>query len=99
MNERRTLRIVSIVEGASLLLLLLVAMPLKYALGYPVAVRVAGSVHGVLFLAMLSAAFRAALERSVSRRTVLGVLALSVVPFGFVIADRILRVGAKIERA
>ncbi|WP_437570603.1 DUF3817 domain-containing protein [Sorangium sp. So ce542] len=93
MNERRALRIASIVEGASLLLLLLVAMPLKYALGYPVAVRIVGSVHGVLFLAMLSAAFRAALERSLSSRAVLSVVALSVVPFGFVVADRILRVG------
>ncbi|WP_437724571.1 DUF3817 domain-containing protein [Sorangium sp. So ce861] len=91
MNERRTLRIASIVEGASLLILLLVAMPLKYALGYPVAVRIAGSVHGVLFLAMLSAAFRAALERALSGRAVLSVLALSVVPFGFVVADRFLR--------
>ncbi|WP_437609421.1 DUF3817 domain-containing protein [Sorangium sp. So ce834] len=91
MNERRTLRIASIVEGASLLILLLVAMPLKYALDYPVAVRIAGSVHGVLFLAMLSAAFRAALERALSSRAVLSVVALSVVPFGFVIADRILR--------
>ncbi|WP_437672846.1 DUF3817 domain-containing protein [Sorangium sp. So ce131] len=99
MNERRTLRLVSLIEGVSLLMLLLVAMPLKYALGYPVAVRIAGSVHGVLFLAMLSAAFRAALERSLSSRAVLRVLALSVVPFGFVLADRILRGGAEPERS
>ena len=48
----RTLRILGNIEGVSLLLLLLgVAMPLKYAFGLPLAVKIVGMAHGVLFLA------------------------------------------------
>ncbi len=38
------------IEGYSYLLLLFVAMPLKYAFGYPMAVKIAGMIHGVLFI-------------------------------------------------
>jgi integral membrane protein len=44
-------RIVAYWEGISFLLLLFVAMPLKYGLGMDVAVSVVGMAHGVLFLA------------------------------------------------
>ena len=47
----RTLRILGNIEGVSYLLLLGVAMPLKYAFGLPLAVKVVGMAHGVLFLA------------------------------------------------
>ena len=35
-------------------------MPLKYLAGYPLAVRIAGSIHGALFLLFLVALYRAA---------------------------------------
>lgn len=44
------LRAAGMVEGASFLLLLFVAMPLKYVWGRPEAVSVIGMAHGVLFL-------------------------------------------------
>jgi integral membrane protein len=37
-------------EGVSYLVLLLIAMPLKYWGGIPMAVRITGSLHGVLFI-------------------------------------------------
>jgi integral membrane protein len=37
-------------EGISFLALLGIAMPLKYILGQPQAVRVIGSIHGALFI-------------------------------------------------
>ncbi|MBN2646704.1 MAG: DUF3817 domain-containing protein [Thiotrichales bacterium] len=40
----------ALLEGTSLLLLLLVAMPLKYFAGMPEAVKLIGPIHGVLFL-------------------------------------------------
>ena len=43
-------RIVAFWEGISYLLLLFVAMPLKYALGIDIAVRIVGMAHGLLFL-------------------------------------------------
>jgi integral membrane protein len=47
-------RIVAFWEGISYLLLLFVAMPLKYGLGMDMAVRVVGMAHGVLFLAYIA---------------------------------------------
>jgi integral membrane protein len=44
-------RIVAFWEGISYLLLLFIAMPLKYGFGDDMAVRVVGMAHGVLFLA------------------------------------------------
>ncbi len=45
------LRLVSIVEASTLLILLLLAVPLKHALGYPLATRIMGPVHGAAFVA------------------------------------------------
>ena len=42
----RLLRTVGILEGLSFLVLLFIAMPLKYGWGYACAVRVPGLVHG-----------------------------------------------------
>ena len=50
-----TLRLVSWIEGASLLLLLFVAMPLKYLADLPMAVQIVGSVHGLLWLVFIGA--------------------------------------------
>jgi integral membrane protein len=85
------LRMVGLGEGASLLILLGVAMPLKYAAGRPEAVSVAGAAHGVLFLlylAMLTHAWMAL--RWPFARVVLLVVA-GVMPFGTIIADAWLR--------
>ena len=42
----------STVEGISTLVLFLIAMPLKYVVGYPMAVTYVGWVHGVLFVGL-----------------------------------------------
>ena len=44
------LRTVTLLEAISYLILLFVAMPLKYVWGMPLAVKIAGSVHGGLFV-------------------------------------------------
>ncbi len=38
------------IEGYSYLILLFIAMPMKYYFGYPMAVKVAGMIHGILFI-------------------------------------------------
>ena len=48
-----TLTQIGFLEGMSFLLLLGVAMPLKYMMGVNEAVRFAGSAHGILFIAYL----------------------------------------------
>ncbi len=44
------LRLAGIVEAISFLVLLGIAMPLKYVWGEPLAVRIFGWIHGVLFI-------------------------------------------------
>ena len=51
LHSIRTLRILGNVEGVSYLLLLGIAMPMKYFFGMPLAVKTVGMAHGVLFLA------------------------------------------------
>ena len=47
----KNFRKLGFIEGVSLLLLLFVAMPLKYKFGIPEAVSIVGMLHGLLFLA------------------------------------------------
>lgn len=49
----RRLRFIGLAEGLSYLVLLLIAMPLKYLAGLPLAVQIVGSVHGGLFILFL----------------------------------------------
>lgn len=53
MNAIRATRIVSIIEAISYLLLLTVAMPLKYIWSQPSAVYYLGRIHGGLFVLLL----------------------------------------------
>lgn len=81
------LRRIGKLEGISYLLLLLVAMPLKYLAGLPVAVKITGSVHGGLFLwfcLVLFQAWRAGLSWKWSALAFLA----SLLPFGPFVIDR-----------
>jgi integral membrane protein len=57
MNLRTVFRVSGWLEGGSYLLLLLIAMPLKYVWGEPGMVRYVGMAHGLLFLAYVGLAF------------------------------------------
>lgn len=84
------LRVAAFLEGVSLLVLVLVAMPLKHVYGMPMAVRVVGSVHGLLFLVFLSLLFRVVLERRWPLRRALGAVVASLLPGGTFVLDRAL---------
>jgi len=69
-------------EGSSLLLLLFVAVPLKYYMGIPEAVKIIGPIHGVLFLTFLVLLFSHASKKDLSLgKTIAGFFA-SFIPFG-----------------
>lgn len=82
------LRLVSILEGLSLLGLLGIAMPLKYLFHQPEAVRIVGLIHGVLFISYVLLLMQNAIELRWSLgKAALGLL-LSVLPFGAFYAER-----------
>ena len=85
------LRAVALVEGISFLLLLFVAMPMKYVWDIPQAVRITGMVHGLLFIAFSIALLVAGLDRrwGLGRMTV--VFLSSLIPFGTFLMDRSLK--------
>lgn len=85
------LRIIGFVEGISYLLLLFVAMPLKYLAGLPAAVSAVGMAHGVLFVLFVAALGHAALAAGWGMRRVAWAFASAVVPFGTFYLDARLR--------
>jgi integral membrane protein len=86
------LRFIGWWEGVSFLVLLGIAMPLKYLAGEPGAVRVVGMAHGLLFVLYVLAAIHAALEYNWSWKRTSLVLLASVVPAGpFIVDAKILR--------
>jgi integral membrane protein len=85
------LRHIAMLEGVSFLILLFIAMPLKYWANNPLPVRIFGMAHGVLFIAFIAALARAHFSARwpVSRSAV--VFISSLVPFGPFLLDRRMR--------
>ena len=81
------LRVVGWLEGVSYLLLLGVAMPLKYLAGQPLMVEIVGMAHGLLFISFCLAASHAAWARGWSILKLLGAFVSSVLPFGPFVFD------------
>ncbi len=87
----RVLRIVGFLEGLSFLLLLFVAMPLKYVWEQPMAVRYTGIVHGALFVLLVSLILQVGPARGWPwKRCVLGIAA-AFLPFGPFVFDASIR--------
>ena len=96
-NPVGRLRAVGIAEAISFLLLLGVAMPLKYAAGYPLAVRVVGWLHGLLFIVYCYVLFEAATERGWPWKKSAKFLLAALLPFGPFVLDREVRAEAASE--
>jgi integral membrane protein len=93
------LRVIGFWEGLSFLVLLGIAMPLKYLAGWPDAVRVVGMAHGILFMLYVAAAIQAALEYDWPWRRTALILLASVLPAGpFVVDAKVLRQQADAAR-
>lgn len=82
------LRLVAFIEGVSYLILLFVAMPLKYIYEQPQAVRSVGSIHGFLFVAYVLLVFLTKIEHRWDWAKTRLLLLISLIPFGNFYADR-----------
>ena len=78
----RVLRIASVIEGATLLLLFLVAMPLKYMADTPLAVTIVGPIHGAAFLIYTALVLQSFLSRLISVTEVARLMVVAFVPLG-----------------
>jgi integral membrane protein len=82
------LRVVAFLEGVSFLILLGIAMPLKYMADMPAAVRVVGMAHGVLFIAYVICLYLVWDEHRWSIGKAFLAFVASLIPFGTFYADK-----------
>ena len=82
------LRRVGKLEAISFLVLLGVGMPLKYLAGLPLAVKLCGWAHGLLFVWLVISLWLARREAGLSARQVLTVFLAALLPFGPFVIDR-----------
>ena len=90
-TELGRLRLVNALEGLSYLLLVGVAMPLKYLAGNPEAVHMLGRVHGLLFVLFIVAMVPVASTQRWSPKHTAEVLGASLVPLGALLLERWLK--------
>ncbi len=81
-------RLIAFFEGLSYLLLLFIAVPIKYSLGDPSYVKMLGMPHGILFVAYIGFALFMRAEKEWNLKTLAVVLVASVLPFGTFYIDK-----------
>ena len=83
------LRLIAFLEGMSLLILVFIAMPLKYIWHDPAMVKTMGSVHGVLFLLFVVNTLSVGVEYKWKfSTTTWKVLLACIIPFGTFYIDK-----------
>jgi len=80
-------RIIGFVEGISYLVLLFVAMPLKYVMGFAIATKIVGMTHGILFMIFLVVLMQAAQKHNFSMKDSIVFFIASLIPFGTFLTD------------
>lgn len=81
-------KVVALLEGTSLLLLLLFAIPMKYIFQIPIFVQMIGMAHGVLFIAYIIMAIMLKIECNWTFKKFGIISVASVVPFGTFYVDK-----------
>ena len=81
-NSVKKFSIINTIEGYSYLLLLFVAMPLKYVFGFGIATKIIGSIHGALFVLFLILLMVAWQEAKWSFKESFLFFIASLIPFG-----------------
>ncbi len=77
-------RTISFIEGISFLVLLFIAMPLKYLAGIPLAVKIVGMTHGILFILFVIALYKSVREYNWQNKMTIKLFIYSLIPFGFI---------------
>ena len=87
----QALRVLGLVEGLSFLMLLFIAMPLKYVWGNPILVKYVGMGHGILVIAFVLLLFVVCERKKWSLTMFVTGLVAAILPFGTFIYDRKLK--------
>lgn len=89
MSELQKFRLINKIEGYSFLILLFIAMPLKYMAGFPIATKIVGMIHGVLFMLFIYQLITATSEVPFSKKEAFIFFMASIIPFGSFYTEKI----------
>ena len=84
-------RIIGFIEGISYLVLLFIAMPMKYMMGIAIATKIVGMTHGILFIIFLIILMQAAQKHNFSMKDSAVFFFASLIPFGTFFTDNRLK--------
>jgi integral membrane protein len=82
------LRILGFLEGVSLLVLVFIGVPMKYAFHDASLVSALGPVHGAIFLLFVFNALSVGVEQHWKLKTIGGLILACFIPFGTFYIDR-----------
>jgi len=88
-NTYPTFRKIALLEGISYIVLLFIAMPLKYLADMPLAVTIVGAIHGALFVAFIAWMYVVYDRHRKNLTWVIKAFLASIIPFGTFYMDRI----------
>ena len=91
MSEIQRFRMTALAEGSSFLILLCVAMPMKYVMGMPRVVTVVGAIHGILFLLYVGQLAKLRATYQWDNKFSFYAFLASLLPFGPFVFDKHLR--------
>ena len=87
-NELKLFRKAAYIEGWSFIILLFVAMPLKYLMGFAIATKIVGMAHGGLFLWFVYALYMSTNEQKWGAKFTIIAFISSLIPFGTFFLDK-----------
>ena len=87
-NNIKNFRLAGMIEGYSFIALLFIAMPLKYMAGFPLAVKIVGMTHGILFIIFCILLMKAWEDAEWSIKESALFFLASLIPFGTFFTDK-----------
>lgn len=93
-NSLKRFRVVSYIEGLSYLVLLFIAMPIKYIGENPYPVKVIGMTHGVLFILFVLVLWDAMRKYEWNTNFSSKLFIYSLIPFGSFVIERKVKASA-----
>lgn len=88
---KKAFRLISFLEGVSYLLLLFIAVPIKYFQGNELYVKILGMPHGILFMVYIALVIVIRFDNLWFKKYFILISLASIVPFGTFIVEYKLR--------
>ena len=90
MSELQKFKLINKIEGISFIILIFIAMPLKYMFGFPIATKIVGMLHGLFVFAFIYQIIEAKKEAGLTLKEMATYTILSFIPFGSFYTDKLL---------